>query len=250
MSRIGHASAHTARFRMPPGSRFALHRHEEHQLTWVSSGVLVVECDDGTRVLPPSRALWIPGHVRHAVEPSGSAVMESLYVPPDGCPVTWSAPTPIVVGPLLAALISHLGDDGLAATARQRAVAVVYDLLRPATSGAIHAPLPREPRALSVAERLRTDPADRRSLDHWAESVHVSARTLARDFQRETGLTFGRWRRATRLQAALLLLADGEPVGRVAAQVGYDTASAFVAAFRRHTGTTPGAYFAGAIPRD
>jgi AraC-like DNA-binding protein len=37
--------------------------------------------------------------------------------------------------------------------------------------------------------------------------------------------------------------AAGEPVGRVTARVGYQNASAFVAAFRRETGVTPGEYF-------
>jgi AraC-like DNA-binding protein len=46
-----------------------------------------------------------------------------------------------------------------------------------------------------------------------------------------------------RLQAALSMLAAGEPVSRVAGRVGYDTPSAFVAAFRRETGQTPGTFF-------
>ncbi|MFD5503414.1 helix-turn-helix domain-containing protein [Streptomyces sp. NPDC127061] len=46
-----------------------------------------------------------------------------------------------------------------------------------------------------------------------------------------------------RLQAALPALAAGEPLHRVSRGVGYGTVSAFVAAFRRETGTTPGAYF-------
>jgi AraC-like DNA-binding protein len=46
-----------------------------------------------------------------------------------------------------------------------------------------------------------------------------------------------------RLQAALPGLAAGEPVGNVARRVGYESASAFVAAFRRETGVTPAAYF-------
>jgi AraC-like DNA-binding protein len=58
-------------------------------------------------------------------------------------------------------------------------------------------------------------------------------------------MTFGRWRTLLRLQAALPLLAAGEPVGRVARRVGYETPSAFIAAFRRETGLTPAAYFAG-----
>jgi len=41
------------------------------------------------------------------------------------------------------------------------------------------------------------------------------------------------------------MLAAGEPVGNVARRVGYETSSAFVAAFRRETGLTPAAYFRG-----
>jgi len=47
------------------------------------------------------------------------------------------------------------------------------------------------------------------------------------------------------LQAAISALAAGEPVGNVARQVGYETSSAFVAAFRRQTGMTPSTYFRG-----
>jgi AraC-like DNA-binding protein len=38
-------------------------------------------------------------------------------------------------------------------------------------------------------------------------------------------------------------LAAGEPVASVARHVGYESASAFVAAFRRETGRTPASYF-------
>jgi len=40
-------------------------------------------------------------------------------------------------------------------------------------------------------------------------------------------------------------LAAGEPVGNVARRVGYESVSAFVAAFRRETGVTPARYFRG-----
>ena len=66
---------------------------------------------------------------------------------------------------------------------------------------------------------------------------------LARLFQRDTNVPFGRWRTLARISAALPPLAAGEPVGRVAVRVGYQNVSAFVAAFRRETGMTPGGYF-------
>jgi AraC-like DNA-binding protein len=58
-----------------------------------------------------------------------------------------------------------------------------------------------------------------------------------------SGVPFGRWRTLLRLRTALSVLAAGEPVSRVAGRVGYDTPSAFVAAFRRETGQTPGTFF-------
>ena len=42
-------------------------------------------------------------------------------------------------------------------------------------------------------------------------------------------------------------LAAGEPVGNVARRVGYESVSAFVAAFRRQTGLTPAGYFRGPV---
>ncbi|MGW1741152.1 helix-turn-helix domain-containing protein [Nocardia sp. NPDC001965] len=44
------------------------------------------------------------------------------------------------------------------------------------------------------------------------------------------------------LRAALPLLAEGRTVSQAAHAVGYTTASAFLAAFRRTVGTSPGRY--------
>jgi AraC-like DNA-binding protein len=71
--------------------------------------------------------------------------------------------------------------------------------------------------------------------------VGASPRTLRRLLLAETGLTFGQWRAQARVRAAVAHLAAGLPVSVVARRVGYQTPSAFVHAFRRLTGTTPGA---------
>jgi AraC-like DNA-binding protein len=93
-----------------------------------------------------------------------------------------------------------------------------------------------------VAHALLADPADPRPLSQWGRDIGASARTLSRGFL-STGITFSRWRTAARIRAALPLLAQRQPISQVASAVGYQTPSAFVAAFRRETGTTPGAYF-------
>lgn len=78
-----------------------------------------------------------------------------------------------------------------------------------------------------------------------ARAAGASPRTLECLFRRETAMPLGRWRRRARLIEALRRLADGVAVTAVALDVGYQTPSAFVAAFRRELATTPGRYFSG-----
>ena len=71
--------------------------------------------------------------------------------------------------------------------------------------------------------------------------MHVSGRTLQRRFRRDTDLSFEQWRRAARLHAGRERIAHGESVSSAARAVGYRSTSAFIAAYRRQHGTTPGA---------
>jgi AraC-like DNA-binding protein len=245
MSRSGHsAAAVVGTFLMPSGTQFDRHTHAEHQLAWASSGVLVIDTDFCSWVLPPSRALWLPAGLPHVARSSGAAVMRSLYFSSAGCPIDWSEPTAVAATPLLAELIDRLAAAQLPDTFRRRTEAVVFDLLEPVAVANLRTTIPTDPRALSVAQQLLADPADTRSLEQWGKSVGAGNRTLARAFLAETGVPFGRWRTTIRMAAALPMLAAGEPQSRVARSVGYESPSAFVAAFRRETGSTPGAYFA------
>src|SRR6516165_6477283 len=177
---------------------------------------------------------------------AGAATMRSLYIRPDRSPVTWTAPTPVTASPRLAEIIGYLGGDTLDGAARARAEAVLADLLQPVAMTTIDLRMPDDDRARQVAVTLLANPADKRTLAEWGREAGASERTLARAFLAGTGIPFGRWRTLLRLQAALPALAAGDPVSAVARRAGYDTASAFVAAFRRETGLTPAAYFRNA----
>ena len=205
---------------------------------------LTVLTSAATWVLPPTRALWIPAGLPHETASDGRATMRSLYIRPGLSPVAWAEPTPVGASPLLAELIGYLGGP-LAAEHRAHAEALLADLLAPMPMTTIQVRLPVSEPARRVAQALNDDPSDRRTLAEWGRQVAASGRTLARAFVAETGVPFGRWRTLLRLQAALPMLARGEPVSRVAGRVGYDTTSAFVAAFRRETGQTPGSFFRG-----
>jgi AraC-like DNA-binding protein len=230
-------------FPMPRGSVFDWHTHEDHQVAWAPSGVLMVRTDSTAWVLPPTRALWIPAGVRHETLSTSSATMQAVYVRPHLCPIVWTECTPVAAGALLAELIGYLATPDLHPAARARGEAVVVDLLRPVTMASIDVPMPREERAREVADMLCSALADNRTLEEWGREVGASERTLARAFLADTGISFGRWRTRLRLSAALADLAAGTPVSTVARAVGYESTSAFVAAFRRETGVTPTHYF-------
>ncbi|MFD9889655.1 helix-turn-helix domain-containing protein [Amycolatopsis sp. NPDC059027] len=233
-------------FDFPAGTWTPWHEHEgHHQLVWAARGVLAVNVGEAHWVLPSTRALWLPAGVRHRSGSVGHAVMLGIYADPPRCPVTWPEPRMVTVRPLLRELLDHLTDPDLPEQPRRRAEAVVFDLLEPLDVVPIVVPSPSDPRALDVQAAVTAEPADPRGLAEFGRAVGASERTLARIFVRECHMTFGTWRTQVRLRASLPLLAAGLPLAAVAERVGYASASAFVAAFRRAVGVTPGAYFAG-----
>jgi AraC-like DNA-binding protein len=231
-----------ATFAMGAGSRFVWHSHRDHQLAWAPTGVLTVVTQEATWVLPPTRALFIPAELPHETIASSRATMRTLYIRPDRCPIAWARPTPVAVSQLLMELIGHLDCGALEGSRRERAEAVLVDLLAPVEMATIEVRMPKDERAREVARFLADSPADRRTLEEWGRAVGASGRTLARAFLADTGVPFGRWRTLLRLQAALPALGAAEAVSNVARRVGYESTSAFVAAFRRETGMTPAAF--------
>lgn len=120
--------------------------------------------------------------------------------------------------------------------------AVILDEIRSLPVESFGLPLPRDPRLLRIARALITEPADARDLERWAEWAAISSRTLSRRFVEETGFSFTAWRQRARLMRSLEMLAAGASVTAVALDLGYATASAFIALFRRTFGETPASY--------
>ncbi|MFJ8914600.1 AraC family transcriptional regulator [Amycolatopsis sp. NPDC102389] len=230
---------------LPAGTWLPWHEHDGHQLAWAARGILSVNVGERHWVLPPTRALWIPAGVVHRTGATAQTVLRGIYAARDRCPVRWPEPTLVAVRPLLRELLEHLGSADLGDDARRRAEAVAFDLLEPVDVVPITVPMPSDGRALAVARAVIADPADRRGLADFARHAGTSERTLARLFLTECRTTFGAWRVQARLRASLPLLAEGMPLTAVSRRIGYSSPSAFVAAFRRAVGVTPGAYFGG-----
>jgi AraC-like DNA-binding protein len=228
----------------PAGFRVAPHHHDRAQLVFASAGVMAVTTAAGTWVVPPQRAVWVPAATGHEIRMHGSVSLRTLYVAPDaGLPETCRV---ITVSPLLRELIlramevpARYDEDG----PEGRVMALILDELRLSAAAPLYLPRPSDRRLLRVTEALLEDPGDRRPLTAWAKQAGASPRTLARLFAKETGLGFRAWRQQARLLQALVGLAQGRPVTVLALDLGYDSPSAFIAAFKRAFGVTPARYF-------
>lgn len=222
------------------------HRHPWVQLSYAIAGVLHVHTAAGSFVAPPQRAIWIPPGLEHEVISSPHTEMRSLYI--DCAASTW-APAHcrvLEIDRLTRELISRFcagpvaydeqGADG-------RLAQVLLDQLRAAPEVRLSLPLPGDPRLLQLCRQLQAQPDDARSLGQWSTQLGASEKTLSRLFRRDTGLTFRAWRQRLRLLGALSPLEQGQRVTDVALACGYDSTSAFIAAFRRQFGCTPGEFF-------
>jgi AraC-like DNA-binding protein/mannose-6-phosphate isomerase-like protein (cupin superfamily) len=223
------------------------HSHRKAQLIYVVSGLITAEAAGGIWTVPPRCALWIPAGVAHVARTTGRIAVATLYVDPALAGPLRAQCGILFVQPLLRELIFRViagpplypeGD-----TREDRLVSVLIDELQAAALEPLHLPMPTERRLRRLVETLLDDPALRFTIEEWGARVGASNRTLARLFQRETGMSFVRWRQQLHVGLALQRLAAGQSVTNVALDLGYESPSAFIAMFRRMLGTTPARYF-------
>jgi AraC-like DNA-binding protein/quercetin dioxygenase-like cupin family protein len=249
----------------PSGAREIAHTHPRTQLLYPTSGLIRVRTPGASWVVGPARALLVPPRVEHELEMVGKVVLHSLYVEPSPAmgdvegrllPVSGllresilqmlaepvRAHEPGSLADVLAQLIAGLLEAALVAD-RATAVSSVADARSPfhadAPAAATRLPMPRHPRLLKICHALMNDPANAESLEHWGNRLGASSRTLARHFQRETGMPFAKWREQMRVSEAMCRLSTRTPIPEVAARLGYADANTFAVMFKRVLNITP-----------
>lgn len=229
------------------GEHIPAHRHARAQLIHALTGVMTVISARGSWVVPAGRAVWMPEDIDHGIRIAGDVAMRTIYVArhvrqglPSGCEV-------IEVSPLLREAI--VVATGIVLDYREggrdhRVMELILDEIEVAPRLQLHVPLPRNSDLLRLCERMISEPADAVTLQTLATEMKVSARTIARLFHREVGMSFGDWRRRMCLLLSLPRLASGASILQVALEHGYDSPSAFSAMFRRSLGVSPTEYLA------
>jgi AraC-like DNA-binding protein len=227
----------------PSGFCIGDHQHPWAQLLFARSGVMEVECGRDLWTVPPTRAVWIPAGRPHQVTMRGAVAVRTLYLEPDQALLVHRRLGVVEVVPLLGELIAYVARIGMleAAVAKhQRLAGLLTDLIGEAKELDLRLPLPDDPRARRLAERLLAEPGSKARLVDVASNCGAGLRTLERLFLDELGVSIGTWRQKARLIHASAALAEGASVTQAALDCGYGSVSAFIAAFRKQFGATPG----------
>jgi AraC-like DNA-binding protein len=228
------------------GHAIPLHFHDRDQLVYASRGVMTVRTESGTWVVPPHRAVWIPTKISHTITMSGLVAMRTLYLKPGlakGLPRDCCV---IHVSTLLKELILHACTVGRLRKSvkwQMHLVAVILHRLEAVQMVPLQLPHLSDPRLLRIAEMLMRDPRDSRTLAQLCKGTGAGKRSVERLFQKEIGMTFGKWRQQLRLMHGMRLLAEGAKVTHAALESGYSTPSAFTSMFSKALGITPSSYF-------
>jgi AraC-like DNA-binding protein len=240
-------SISTLAYEYPPAFHVAEHAHGAGQVIYATRGVMEISAGQSYWLIPPQFAIWIPARVMHSLRMPCAVSMRTLYLRrglasklPAGCTV-------LHVTPLLRELIMEAVRIGQL-RARNRLHCALRDLIVSHLEAASPVPtfltMPKDARALAVAQALIANLPHNPPLDSLCAAAGASVRTLERVFRSEVGTDFATWRRQARLMKAVELLVAGSQVKQAAFATGYRQPSAFVEMFRRTFGATPKAWVA------
>lgn len=219
------------------------HHHDMHQLQYVFEGSMDLEDDYGRYLLPRTLAGWIPAGTRHR-NSLRRVRSVSVLLAPDSVPGFGARVRIVRVSTLMRAMLAEsarwplngaldaTGSAFFGAFARlcSEWIADPAPLTLPTTTDSGLA------RALALAG---ADPAHS-DLDAARRAAGMSERTLRRRCQSQLGMGWDEYRRRVRLLKAIeFLIETDRSVARIAADVGFESQSAFARALRELTGQTP-----------
>lgn len=224
------------------------HEHHYHQITYARKGTTQIEGPEGRHLLPAGHALWIPAHTRHRTMIRNLDGV-ALYFDPAELPDTSDRIRTFSVPPVLREMFFHAlcWPDGagersvLARSFFQTLALLCKEQVQDMAEHAFILPKATHPSLQKAMDAALSDPG-RSSLSSALTQAGMSERSFRRHFTKETGMTWQEWITQARLFHAATLLAEGQRVTDVAAEVGYASLSAFAKAFTTLVGTPPGRF--------
>lgn len=232
---------------MPEDTIYPPQTHPWGEFVFSFSGVLELHAEDQDFRVPPNFGIWHPAGAEHHGGNRNASEHCSIYIEDDlatqrGMPDTTCA---LLVNPMLREMLiylrNHFPKPPYSSEVR-RLLDVILDQLIVTPIAGSYLPDSKDPLITQVLAFLKDDPGAHHSIREIAEQFGMSERTLARKVQRELNMPLSEWRQRLKVVRAVPLLQEGASVESVALDLGYSTASSFIAMFKRLLGTTPDEY--------
>lgn len=236
--------------RYPRGLRIEPHSHTWAQVLYAVSGVMWVEVGREALVVPPQRAVWLPGGTPHSIHMMSDVEMRNLYFHERNVGHLSKRSDVFEVNGLLRELIASIAEHERTQTSDDAYLEAAYRLAvlelarAPRSSLRIALPDASDRRLEALCRAVIENPSIAIGFEQHAASVGASVRTLARLFTRELGMGFAEWRRQVQLAVAVSGLAEGRAVSQIARELGFQPSS-FSDMFRRELGAAPTGFDAG-----
>lgn len=224
-------------------------RVERHYLLYARSGTLRLQTEGARWTLPPARAALIAaGHpieitILTRIE-SASVLFSPAFVPAPARTVAVFELSPLARE--LIAACRHWGPNGGPPTDYARQIfqtlaSVVWRLAEQPSSCVL--PMPASAVLARAVDLTEERAGEEVTFEEIARAAGLSPRALARRFAEEMGMSWQQVLRRIRVMRAVERLAgSNSPVTEIALSVGYNSLSAFNAAFRDLMGRSPSDY--------
>ncbi|XBS70153.1 AraC family transcriptional regulator [Acerihabitans sp. KWT182] len=230
------------------GTRMSSHQHLTAQLTQVIKGTLSVQTDEGMRLVPPGRGVWITHGLPHSVYYSESSEIINCHILAKYADRVQALCRTFTVTPLLKALLAEAVDfsrPGRDNGDVEMILALILHQLNLAHKRQdLFISYGRDRRLRTAIDMTRKSPEANYSLKQLAEWAGCSERTISRLFIKETGMNYLHWRDHYRVIFAVEQLSRGFSVTRVALDLGYRGPNNFSTMFSRVMGISPKRYMA------
>lgn len=233
-----------------PGKQAKVSGYEQHLLFLPLQGEITVETDTARHAFGPGQMLYLAPKIAHSFsssEQSGERLIAMLAPPAMKVQVKTVSKLPLnqLIKEMLFYLLLHPKTKNAKSLVGVFAE-TLFEVLgqTPFSSGVDHLEgKVADPRIRQVLKLMRESSGSRISLDEIAKRSGLSSRNLNRLVLKETGIQPSQWAINFRIDRAQELLKEpGASVTTVALEVGYNSLSQFIAAFRSRTGQLPSEY--------
>ncbi len=229
---------------MPSGYTEEIHEHEWHQIIYPIRGLLQSSVDEKNFIIPHNGLLFVPAFSRHRSIAITHTEFLAIYLNPSHSVEFQTSSKTCLLTLFMKELILTLFnlDEAYSEEMLSRIISVLRDQLMIAKSVEIPLLIPADKRLKTIFTHLRNQPASEKTLEHWAQIVGASERTLSRLFAKEFKLSFSLWRQHVRLVLSLPYLEKSTSVQQIALDFGYQSDSAYIHAFKKMFRLTPNQY--------